>query len=177
MIGPAYAQTMARYNRWQNRSLYAAAEGLLDTDRQADRGAFFGSIEATLNHLLWGDRTWMSRFADAPRPTAPNIPASVTECESWTRLKQDREEMDRDIIRWADALTEDRLAGDLSWFSGATQRDVTKPLWVLVTHFFNHQTHHRGQIHAMLTACGAKPDDTDLFLLPDEYWQTDHHNS
>ena len=59
--------------------------------------------------------------------------------------------------------------GDLSWFSGALQADVSKPMWMLVSHFFNHQTHHRGQVHAMLTSAGAKPDDTDLFIMPDPY--------
>jgi uncharacterized damage-inducible protein DinB len=170
MIGPAHARTMARYNRWQNESLYSAADGLPEAERLADRGAFFGSIQATLNHLLWGDRMWMSRFAALPKPTAPNIAASVGECKSWESLKQQRLEFDPRIIAWADTLTDDRLAGDLSWFSGAAQRDVTRPLWMLVTHFFNHQTHHRGQVHAMLTAAGAKPDDTDLFLMPEKYW-------
>lgn len=170
MIGPLHARTMARYNRWQNDSLYKAADGLNDTERTADRGAFFGSVQATLNHLLWGDRVWMSRFAGLPKPAAQNIPASVGECESWESLRRQRAEFDPQIIAWADRLTEDQLAGDLSWFSGAAQRDISKPLWMLVTHFFNHQTHHRGQVHAMLTAAGAKPDDTDLFLMPDEYW-------
>ena len=170
MIGPMHARTMARYNRWQNESLYSAADTLDDTERTADRGAFFGSIQGTLNHIYWGDRMWMSRFAGTAKPAAPNIPASVGECESWESLKEQRAAFDAKIIAWADALTEADLAGDLSWFSGAAQHDVTKPLWSLVTHFFNHQTHHRGQVHAMLTAAGARPDDTDLFLLPESYW-------
>jgi uncharacterized damage-inducible protein DinB len=169
MIGPGHARIMARYNQWQNDSLYKAADGLGEAARAADRGAFFGSIQATLNHLLWGDRIWMSRFAGLPKPTAPNIPASVGECGSWEALKQERAAFDPRIVAWADSLTEEDLTGDLSWFSGAVQRDVRRPLWLLVTHFFNHQTHHRGQVHAMLTAAGAKPDDTDLFLMPESY--------
>ena len=69
MIDAAYVQTMARYNRWQNRSLYAAAEGIGDAERRRDRGAFFGSIHATLNHLLWADMIWMSRWSDVPAPS------------------------------------------------------------------------------------------------------------
>jgi uncharacterized damage-inducible protein DinB len=68
MIDAAYVQRMARYNRWQNENLYGAADALSDAERQRTRGAFFGSIHATLNHLLWGDRIWMSRLAGTPRP-------------------------------------------------------------------------------------------------------------
>ena len=166
MIGPEHVRTLAAYNRWQNESLYHAADTLSEADRQADRGAFFGSIEATLNHLLWADRVWMSRFAGTPRPVQPSIPASVDECPGWDALKEQRAAFDQDIIRWAGGLSADDLSSDLTWHSGAAGRDISKPLWLLVTHFFNHQTHHRGQIHAMLTAAGAKPDDTDLFLMP-----------
>ncbi len=170
MIGPEHVQTFAAYNRWQNNSLYRAADSLTEADRQEDQGAFFGSIAATLNHLLWGDRIWMSRFAALPQPVAPNIPSSVNECASWKILKEQRTAFDHDIIRWAAGLSSDNLAGDLTWHSGAAGRDIAKPLWLLITHFFNHQTHHRGQVHCLLTALGANPDDTDLFMTPPEYW-------
>ena len=77
--------------------------------------------------------------------------------------------MDQAINDWATGLDDERLTGDLSWFSGALQADVSKPMWMLVSHFFNHQTHHRGQVHAMLTSAGPKPEDTDLFIMPDPY--------
>ena len=170
MIGPDHVKTLAAYNRWQNDSLYGAAGSLTDSDRQEDQGAFFGSIEATLNHLLWGDRIWMSRFAGLPRPVAPNIPASINECASWEALREQRAAFDYEIIRWAAGVLPDDLTGDMTWHSAAAGRDVTKPLWLLITHFFNHQTHHRGQVHCMLTSLGASPDDTDLFLMPPEYW-------
>lgn len=169
MIGAKHARTMAAYNKWQNDSLYGAAEALDDSTRRADRGAFFGSIHGTLNHILWGDRMWMSRFSGSAKPTQPNFAGSVEEGGDWPDLKSARTEMDQAIINWAAGLDDERLAGDLSWFSGALQADVSKPMWMLVTHFFNHQTHHRGQVHAMLTAAGAKPDDTDLFIMPDSY--------
>ena len=76
MIDPTYAQRMARYNRWQNANLYAAADTLSDDERRRERGAFFGSIHQTLSHLLWADRIWMSRFTDVPSPGA-SIPESV----------------------------------------------------------------------------------------------------
>lgn len=170
MIGPDFVKTMAAYNRWQNENLFTAADTLSESDRRANRGAFFGSIHATLNHLLWGDGRWMSRFADTPPPNQPNIPASVNECDDWAELKSRRREMDGMIVTWAAGLSAEDLAGTLTWYSGAAGRDETKDLAMLVGHFFNHQTHHRGQVHAMLTAAGATPADTDLFIMPDDLW-------
>ena len=169
MIGTQHAKTMAAYNKWQNTSLYTAAETLDDAARQLDRGSFFNSIHGTLNHILWGDRMWMSRFAGTPKPAQPDFAGSVQEGGAWTDLTMARPAMNAEIIAWATGLNEQTLAGDLSWFSGALQADVSKPMWFCVTHFFNHQTHHRGQVHAMLTAAGAKPDDTDLFIMPESY--------
>lgn len=164
MISPAYAQMMARYNSWQNQSLYAAADQLTDAERHQDRGAFWASIHGTLKHVLWGDQTWMSRFADTPPPVAPNEPASAHDLATWDGLKRARVDFDETIETWADGLSDAWLGQDLTWYSGAAGRDVTRPKWILVTHFFNHQTHHRGQVHGMLTAAGTRPDDTDLFL-------------
>jgi len=166
MIDAAYARRMARYNRWQNENLYGTADRLSDEARRQERGAFFGSIHGTLSHLLWGDGMWMSRFADVPRPPG-GIPESVSLYPSWDALKTERAKMDATILAWADRLDDDWFAGDLTWFSGAVKREVSKPRWELVTHFFNHQTHHRGQVHAMLTAAGGKPGDTDLFIMPE----------
>ena len=166
MIDAAYARRMARYNRWQNENLYGTADRLSDEARRQERGAFFGSIHATLSHLLWGDGMWMSRFADVPRPSG-GIPESVSLYPDWDALKAERAKMDAIILAWADRLDDGWLAGDLTWFSGAVKREVSKPRWELVTHFFNHQTHHRGQVHAMLTAAGCKPGDTDLFIMPE----------
>lgn len=166
MITPAYCQMMARYNAWQNHNLITAAGTLDGTARRQDRGAFFGSIEETLNHLLWGDRIWLRRFAGSGKPSQTSIPDSRRETPDWTRYCAARAETDAQITTWAAHLTDDELEGDLSWVSGAINRQVTKPLASLIAHFFNHQTHHRGQVHAMLTAAGATPSDTDLFLLP-----------
>jgi uncharacterized damage-inducible protein DinB len=168
MIDPAYARAMAAYNQWQNTSIYGAADTLDEAARRVDRGAFFGSIEATLNHILWGDRIWMSRFSDTTAPRVPSIPQSVGESAGWSDLKRQRIELDEGIIAWTDGLTDADMQGDLSWMSGAMGREVSRPRWLLITHMFNHQTHHRGQVHAMLTAAGATPDDTDLPFRTDD---------
>src|SRR5689334_10534682 len=101
MITPDYVRAMARYNRWQNENIYGAADGLTDAQRKEARGAFFGSIHATLNHLLWGDQIWMSRFAGTPKPVAPGIPGSVAMYERWDDLKRERWAFDQVITDWA----------------------------------------------------------------------------
>jgi uncharacterized damage-inducible protein DinB len=164
MIGADHARLMARYNTWQNRSLYDAADGIGDEERRRDRGSFFGSVHATLSHLLWADHMWMSRFDGWEKPAA-GIGESAGWVGDWQHLKSRRRITDARIVRWAEHLQDRDLAGDLTWWSGAAGREVSKPRWILLTHMFNHQTHHRGQVHAMLTAAGARPDDTDLFLL------------
>ncbi|MBL8585423.1 MAG: damage-inducible protein DinB [Bradyrhizobiaceae bacterium] len=166
MIDGAYARLMARYNRWQNENLYGVAAQLSDDERRRERGAFFGSVHKTLNHLLWADRMWMSRFSDRPRPPG-GLSESVMLCPEWAALARERTAMDATIIDWADTLDDAWLTGDLTWFSGAANREFSKPRWGLVAHFFNHQTHHRGQVHAMLTQAGGKPGDTDLMLMPE----------
>jgi uncharacterized damage-inducible protein DinB len=166
MIDPAYVQRMARYNRWQNENLYGVADRLSEDERRRERAAFFGSIHKTLSHLLWGDCIWMSRFTDVPRPPE-SIPESVSLYPEWEPLRRERQAFDAVIIDWADGLDQAWLDGDLTWYSGGAKRELTKPKWLLVTHMFNHQTHHRGQVHCMLTQAGGKPHDTDLPLTPE----------
>lgn len=164
MILPDHARLMARYNRWQNESLYGAADTLGDEARLKDRGAFFHSIHETLAHILWADRIWLSRFGQCDAPACKGN-ETLTVWPEWESLKAERRDMDETISGWASGFYEAALSRDLTWYSGAAGRELSKPVWLLVTHIFNHQTHHRGQVHAMLTAAGAKPDDTDLFLI------------
>src|ERR1700747_2126539 len=117
MIGPAYVQRMARYNRWQNENLYGAAEGLSPEEREKERGAFFGSIHKTLSHLLWADRVWMGRFTDQPRP-AGGIPHSVSLYSDWRALSEERAEFDQAIVTWADGVDDAWLAQDHTYYSG-----------------------------------------------------------
>jgi uncharacterized damage-inducible protein DinB len=164
MITPAYIRTMAAYNTEMNRRLYGAAARLSETERRAPRGAFWGSIHATLTHILWGDRQWMSRFDNWPKPDTP-IKQSAQMIDDFAELSAAREKADEDITRWAHKVDDAWLGEDMVWFSGAANREMHAPKGLLVTHFFNHQTHHRGQAHAMLTAAGQETGDTDLFLL------------
>ena len=166
MITPDWVRLMAAYNAEMNRRIYASANRLLPAQRTEDRGAFFGSVQGTLSHLLWGDRFWMHRFDGWEKPPGGIAGSPMLHAE-WEALKRGRVETDAGIEAWASRVDPAWLAGSLSWFSAAMGREVTRPIAILVTHFFNHQTHHRGQVHALLTGFGEKTGDTDLpFVLP-----------
>jgi uncharacterized damage-inducible protein DinB len=167
MITPAYVRLMAEYNAEMNRRLYDAAARLTDADRKADRGAFRQSIHRTLTHLVWGDTQWMSRFDNWPKPEVP-IKQSAAMIDDFDTLRARRVKADTDIVAWANRIDDAWLAEDLVWFSGAAQKEMRRKKGKLVVHFFNHQTHHRGQAHALLTACGQDTGDTDLFLVVPE---------
>jgi uncharacterized damage-inducible protein DinB len=164
MIGVDHVRRMALYNRWQNENLYGAADGLTDEERHRERGAFFGSIHRTMCHLLWADQTWMSRFRGSPPPVP--MAELATQYRDWTFLKAQRRDFDAEIVDWAEGLGPDWLACTLTYFSPGLGHQTSQPRWLFVSHFFNHQTHHRGQIHCLLTQAGRKPADTDLPMMP-----------
>ena len=164
MITPTYVRLMANYNAEMNRRLYDAADRLPDEVRKADRGAFWKSVHGTLTHLLWGDTQWMSRFDAWPKPEV-GLKQSAVMVEDFATLRARREKADAAIVDWSERVDDAWLAEDLVWFSGAANREMRKEKAKLVVHFFNHQTHHRGQAHALLTAYGQETGDTDLFLV------------
>lgn len=164
MITPQFARAMASYNAEMNRRLYDAAARLPEAERRADRGAFWGSIHGTLAHILWGDGMWMHRFAGSPAPSV-----GMAESPSWQQdfstMREHREQVDADIAAWAETLDQAWLDSEMVWFSGALGRELRKVRGLLVAHMFNHQTHHRGQAHALITAAGEQTGDTDLFIV------------
>ncbi|KPA22465.1 DinB family protein [Shimia sp. SK013] len=167
MATPEYCLVMAQYNAWQNGQLRAACEKLTEANLRADRGAFFGSVMATLNHILWGDTLWMSRFdgGDGPAVAAKD---HVDLCATFAIWAQERQRMDQRILQWAECVTPESLSGELQWYAQMLDKDMHKPVGLCAVHLFNHQTHHRGQIHALLTSFGRTPGDTDLVLMPED---------
>lgn len=161
MISQDWCRMMAAYNAEMNRRIYAAAAELSDAARRQERGAWFGSIHAILCHLLWADRQWMSRFAGWDRPGAGQGTSPML-IEDFAALRTARMADDARIEAWVAGLTPDWLAGDLVWYSGHSRTEMVQKRWVLLTHLFNHQTHHRGQAHALITQAGVQPADTDL---------------
>ena len=171
MVTVEWVRLMAAYNAEMNSRLYNAASALTEDQRREDRGAFFGSIHGTLSHLMWGDSAWMARFTGTPAPVG-GIHGSAALFPDWAAMRDARQALDARIGDWAQALAPDWLEGDLTWIRGATGEQMTRPRWLLLTHFFNHQTHHRGQAHALITGFGAATGDTDLpFILPEALWR------
>jgi uncharacterized damage-inducible protein DinB len=163
MIDVGWARTMAAYNRWMNERLYALCAELPDAERKRDRGAFFRSIHGTLNHLLLADHIWMGRFLGKPR----HFPALDHELHAeFEPLRAARAEMDGEIDGWVVTLSDAALGGDLRYRSIVNPQDRALPLWAAVTHFFNHQTHHRGQLTTLIHQAGRDPGVTDLLWLP-----------
>ena len=166
MISADYVRGMARYNTWQNGAVYEAAGGLGDKERRRDKGAFFGSIHETLSHLLWADQMWMSRFAGIDPPPG-GVETSRNFHHDWHAMSDARRNLDAVIEEWSTRIEPEWLTGSLTWYSSVARKTLTKPTALLVVHFFNHQTHHRGQVHALLTAAGAPTQVTDLLLMPE----------
>jgi len=155
---------LARYNRWQNRQLYATCAALTEAERRTPVAGYYGSVHGLLNHLLWGDRTWLGRFTGVPyvADLATELYADFEE------LRREREATDAAILEWAEGVSEERLGEGLTYTSSVDGRTRTLPLWQLAAHFFNHQTHHRGQVTLMLAVLGKEYPITDLPWMPPE---------
>lgn len=162
-MGRRYVVLMADYNRWMNGKLYDACADLPAIELHADRGAFFGSIFGTLNHLLYGDLAWFGRFADGePRATDPD----KLLFSEFAELRAARDDLDTEISLWAGKVSDDWLAAPFSYRSFIDGQERTLPAWLLVAHMFNHQTHHRGQLTTLLSQMGKDVGATDLPFMP-----------
>jgi uncharacterized damage-inducible protein DinB len=165
MITPDYCQTMARYNQWMNQRLYAVCSSIDDVERKRDRGAFFGSIHSTLNHLLYADIAWLNRF----QQRESSLPAMGQDLyPDFDDLQRHREQFDRELLDWTRHLSADWLAQPFEFTSKVDGQTRIRPTWLLVTQVFNHQTHHRGQITTLLSQAGYDYGVTDLPWLPTE---------
>ena len=157
-----YYTVMANYNQWMNQKLYAVCADIPDRERKSDRGAFFKSIDGTLNHILIGDLIWLGRFTQQP------LTATLDQVlyGDFSELRAERERLDLKIIDWSKNLTPSWLNETLTYTnsSGFTR---TLPHWLLTTHMFNHQTHHRGQLTTLLNQMGYNPGVTDLPAMPE----------
>jgi uncharacterized damage-inducible protein DinB len=152
----------AAYNAWANRTLYAAAHELTVEELNSDRGAFFGSLIGTLNHLLCADRIWMRRFTG--EGGAPNALNTILFGEL-DALEAARIAEDARIISWVDSVSEEKLAQEFTYTPITIPQPITQRLGSAVFHFFNHQTHHRGQCHMTLTSLGKPSLSLDLLAF------------
>ncbi len=167
---------LARYNTWMNEKLYAAAATLDDAARKRDLGAFFRTLHGTLNHLLWADRIWLWRFTEDPEigesrdRDGNRITLALHDqvlYEDFDDLRRERVKTDGHIETWIAGLDAERLAAPIRYGS-LTGGPREHPLWQAVTHFFNHETHHRGQATTLLMQLGRDPGVTDFMVY---LWQ------
>ena len=166
-------QAMARYNRWMNEKLYGLCAKLPEEARKRDMGAFFRSVHGTLNHILLADHAWLIRFtgdAETYRFRHENgDPIEVRSLDQelyadFDALRAVRGETDERIERWTAGLSEENLRAALRYRTSSGEKH-DHPMWWAVSHFFNHQTHHRGQVTTLLKQLGVDPGVTDLAVM------------
>jgi len=168
---------MADYNRWMNEQLYALAAPLGEAALREDRGAFFGSLFGTFSHILVADIIWLKRFAGLPgcgawlaRLVDLPWPKALDEmpCADFAALRKQRDWLDALIVDWVATLTATDLDTVLDY---KNMKGVPghRRFGSLLLHFFNHQTHHRGQITTLLSQAGVEVGVTDLLVrIPDQ---------
>ncbi|NEQ36304.1 MAG: damage-inducible protein DinB [Okeania sp. SIO3I5] len=159
-----YFQRLSQYNYWMNEKIYLVCESIPDSVRREDKGAFFNSIQGTLNHILLADKLWLSRFQNYTFEIESLRQELIAE---FNLLWQERQKIDREIQTYIDSLTEEKLAESLTFTSKSQKGECNFPLWHLLLHFFNHQTHHRGQLTTLISQCGKDFGVTDLLWLPE----------
>lgn len=172
----AHLRLLATYNAWMNARVYDAAARLTAQDLAADRGAFFGSILGTLNHLVVADTIWLKRFATHPAQHPPleplrqtAMPAALNQIlfTELPALRAHRDHMDATISAWINGLTDADIRHVLH-YANTKGVSAQKHFGTLLIHFFNHQTHHRGQASTLLMQAGQDIGVTDLLaLIPD----------
>ena len=152
----------AAYNAWANRTLYTEVGKLDDEAFRKNLGAFFGSLHRTLNHLLTADRIWLKRFTGKG-----DAPASLDAVlhEDFAGLWAARQAEDARLSAFIDSLSEEQLRADITYSPLTNPAIITHPLGPALTHVFNHQTHHRGQCHGLLTALGGPSLALDLIYF------------
>jgi uncharacterized damage-inducible protein DinB len=164
---------MATYNEWMNDKLLEAAQSLTHDELVADRSAFFGSILATLNHLVIADTIWLKRFANhragylllepirgLPAPDTRDL-LRFADLES---IAVHRRWLDSIIVEWAQSIAESDL-DFVMHYTNSRNEVADKSFFGLIMHFFNHQTHHRGQVTTLLSQAGIDVGVTDLLAL------------
>ena len=158
----AHYAEFAAYNAWANARLYEAAAALTDTEYRANQSAFFKSMHGTLNHMLVADRIWMQRFT-GEGATYERLDTILY--ERLDALRAARQAEDRRISGWIDGLDDDALNGVIRYRRVSTPEEFVHPPLPALRHFFNHQTHHRGQAHMVLTTLGKEAPPLDLLFF------------
>jgi uncharacterized damage-inducible protein DinB len=162
MTPAAHYRMFGHYNAWANKRLYDASARLSPEQYRADRGAFFKSVHGTLNHLLATDRIWMRRFTG--QGDAPDRLDAIL-FEALDELSGAREAEDRRIVNFVEGLDDERIAGSIKYRRVSSPEEFEQQLAPALAHWFNHQTHHRGHVHALLTGLVGQAPELDLLFF------------
>ncbi|WP_336057392.1 DinB family protein [Nitratireductor sp. CH_MIT9313-5] len=154
-------EMLAHYNRWANRVLCEAVETLDREEFSRNVGAYFKSMCGTLNHILIADRVWLVRFTGAQETSGP---LNAIPYPDFADLTEAREREDARIIRYVQGLEDAQLGQAITYRTISSPTQISQPLAPALTHFFNHQTHHRGQAHMILSVLGKEPPPMDLIF-------------
>ena len=158
-------RTFAQYSRWMNGKLYEVCATFSDEERKLQRGAPFGSMHGNLNHTLLADKVWLARFTGeifVPKSLADEVHSDYDD------LRAARHATDDGIEAYVNSLSEEQLGAPFTYRSFVIPRDHTFPLWFCLAHMFNHQTHHRGQLTALIEQAGGDCGVSDFLQLPVE---------
>ncbi|MDH3474472.1 MAG: DinB family protein [Rhodospirillales bacterium] len=160
-MSKAVFEALAENNLWSNHRLHRACAGLSEGAYFQERPSFFGTIHATLTHILETDLRYLNRMkgldADAPTPIGPD-PVDLT------GMTKAQERQDRALLAFCRALGGEELASEITWYNSEGTR-TCDPLGSMLLHLFQHQIHHRGQVHALLTQTDVAPPQLDEFFL------------
>lgn len=164
MSAVPYFTLKAHYNNWMNEKLYQACQAISDTERKQDLNAFFRSIHGTLNHILLADLIWLSRLGVVVECNASSL--SDILYEDFSELTSARKQTDNIITRYVCSLTDDDLLKTIKYSSLQSGKANALPLGLILTHLFNHQTHHRGQLTTLMSQLGLDFGVTDMIFMP-----------
>lgn len=161
-LSPSHFERLYAYNRWANRRLLNAAASLSEESLVRDLGPSFHSVFGTLQHILWSEWIWLSRWR---RPASPG--PSPLECSDLANLKTRWLEVERDQSQFLQVLTPQDLDGLVS-YENPPGTSWTYTLQQMLQHVVNHSTYHRGQVAGMLRQLGNDPPPTDYLVYFDE---------
>jgi len=154
----------ASYNHWANGRIYEAAGAVSEAERNRDRGAFFRSLHGTLNHILVADRVWMDRLEGKPNEFMKSYKLDTVTHPVWAELCAARADMDSRIIGYLEGLTEATFHAPIAYEDSSGGKHSNSPLEIL-PHFFNHETHHRGQAHDLVHQITSNAPSLDMIIF------------
>jgi uncharacterized damage-inducible protein DinB len=158
----------ASYNKWANDLLLQECDQIPSEEYHHDLGVYFNSIHGTMDHQYVADKVWLYRFTGQGDPI-DSLDEQLT--GDLATLKEKRRLLDDRICSVIDQMQEKDFLRTIIYRTVRKPLVMQQPLGAALFHFFNHQTHHRGQVHAMLTQLGRTPAALDMIYFQRETGQ------